>query len=85
MERKKQLRLPDGSVRSVTELGYRPSAEYWNEYLADDGTVIRVKLVVTEIMRVDDQYDPEGNPTYILKSSNVTAISAPDELRRQEP
>jgi hypothetical protein len=43
-----------------------------------------MKLVVTEVLRIDGQYDPEGNPAYLVKSSNVTAISAPDELRRKE-
>jgi hypothetical protein len=67
----------------VTEVGFRSSGEHWNEYLADDGTVIRIKLVVTEVLRVDGAYDDEGNPGYLVKSTNVTNISAPDDLRRK--
>jgi hypothetical protein len=84
VERKKTINVPGVGPIEATEVGFRTSGEYWNEYLADDGTVIRMKLVVTEVLRIDGQYDPEGNPAYLVKSSNVTAISAPDELRRKE-
>ncbi len=68
---------------SATEIGYRASGEHWNEYLVDDGTVVRIKLVVTEILRVEGQYDPQGNPLYMMTSTNVTSVSAPEDLRRQ--
>ena len=83
LERKRRVTLPNGDQVEVAEVGFRSSLENWNEYLADDGTVIRLKLVVTEVLRVDGQYDPEGNPVYLVKSTNVTSISAPEELRRQ--
>lgn len=67
----------------MTEVGFRSSGEHWNEYLADDGALIRVKLVATEVLRVDGIYDAEGNPAYIVKSTNVTNVSVPEELRRK--
>ncbi len=81
MERKKTIDTPNGPM-PVTEMSFRASGEHWNEYLVDDGTVIRLKLVVTEVLRLDGQYDQEGNPAYIAKSANVVAISAPEELRK---
>lgn len=75
--------MPDGRMLEGTELSFRSSGENWNEYLVDDGTVVRVKLVVTEIVRIDGEYDDEGNPAYVIKSTTVPAISPPDELRRQ--
>lgn len=85
MERKRRITVPGLGTVDATIIGFRTAGENWNEYLADDGTVVRLKVVVTEIVRVDDQYDPDGNPVYLVKSTNVTAVSAPDELRRQEP
>lgn len=82
MERKRKVPLPDGSVVDGAEVGFRTSGEHWNEYLADDGSVIRLKLVVTEILRLDDTYEPDGTPSYVVKSTTVMATSAPDELRR---
>lgn len=56
--------------------------EYWNEYLLDDGTILKLKPVATEAFRVEGQYDNEGNPVYVLKSQNVLIVSPPDHLRR---
>jgi hypothetical protein len=84
VERKKRIQVGDEAV-DVTELGYRTMGEPWNEYLADDGSVIRVKLIVTEVLRVDDKYDEQGNPVYMVRSSNVMSTSSPEELRRGNP
>jgi hypothetical protein len=61
---------------------FRGDVEHWNEYLLDDGTVVRMKVVAMEMVRVDGQYDADGNPVYIINSTNVTHVSAPDELKR---
>lgn len=79
MERKRQLPGPDGKPLQVTEVGFRATGEHWNEYLLDDGTVARVKLVVVNVYRVDGQTDPKGQPVYLIESNNVLAISASEE------
>lgn len=84
LERKTELDIGDGNKVPVTELGYRTSAEHWNEYLADDGTVLRLKLVATNLYRLDGQYEPDGAPRYLLKSTNIMAVSAAEDLR-QDP
>lgn len=81
MERKKRIDFGNGPT-DVTEVGYRASGEHWNEYLLDDKTVLRVKTVVTEVVRVDGMYDEGGDPAYLIKSQNVISVSAPEELRR---
>ncbi len=74
--------MPDGSIVEGTITPFRGDVEHWNEYLLDDGTVIRMKAVVTEIVRIDGQYDPEGNPAYLINSQNVTHVSAPEHLKK---
>jgi hypothetical protein len=80
---KRKIRLPDGSEVEADVIGFRTNAEHFNEYLLDDGTVIRMKPVVTEVIRIEGQYDPLGNPAYVIQSTNVTAVDAPEELRKQ--
>lgn len=63
---------------------FQSGGEHWNEYLVEDGSVLRVKLVATEVIRLDGQYDQEGNPIYILNSTNVLAVSSPEDLKREE-
>ncbi len=83
MGRKRKIQLPDGSFAEATVVPFRGDVEHWNEYLLDDGTVVRMKAVVTEIVRVDGQYDVEGNPAYVVFSTNVTHVSAPEDLKRE--
>jgi len=57
--------------------------EYWNQYLLDDGSVVKMKLVATKVLRVDNKYDLEGNPLYIVQSTNITSVNAPDHLKKK--
>ena len=57
--------------------------EYWNQYLLDDGTMIKMKPVATKVLRVDNKYDLEGNPLYIIQSTNITSVNAPDNLKKK--
>jgi hypothetical protein len=79
---KRKITLPTGEEVEADVIGYRANVEHWNEYLLDDGTVVRLKPVVTEVLRLEGQYDQHGNPGYIIQSTNVTAVDAPEELRR---
>lgn len=83
MERKKKMKLPNGQEVDATILPFQAAGEHWNEYLVDDGTVIRVKVVATEVLRLDEQYDAQDNPIYLLQSTNVMAVSSPDKLKRK--
>ena len=48
-----------------------------------DGTNLNFKLVVSRIVRAPDQYDNDGNPFYIIQSTNIVAvINSPDNLRK---
>lgn len=82
-ERKRTLNLPGLGEVVATEVGFRSGAENWNEYLLDDGSVVKVKLVATEMLRLDGHHDEKGQPIYLLASTNVMAVSAPEELRRR--
>jgi hypothetical protein len=73
---------PNGQQVEGTEVGFRSSAEHWNEYLLDDGTVLRFKSVVVAVYRIDGQFDEAGDPSYFLKSQNVVNVSAPENLRK---
>lgn len=84
MSRKRKLQVPPtGEWAEAEEIGFRSSGEFWNEYLLDDGTVVRMKLVVTAVERVAGQYDDSGNPMYLIQSTNVLNVSAPEDIRKK--
>ncbi len=55
----------------------------WNTYLLDDQSVIKLKVVLTKAVRIDGEYDPEGNPIYLVQSTNIVKVECPDSLKRK--
>ncbi len=83
MARKRKLRTADGREVDATVLTFRTNSENFNEYLLDDNTVIKLKVVVTEVMRLEGEYDSMGNPSYFVQSTNVVSVDASDNMRRE--
>jgi hypothetical protein len=83
MADKRTMKFPDGREVEVQPIGFRATAEHWNEYFLEDGSVIRVKLVATEFIRAEGEFDQDGNPVYFVRSQNVVAVSSPESMRRQ--
>lgn len=72
-----------GEEVDATPIDVNQTNEYWNQYLLDDGSVVKMKLVVTKVLRIDNRYDNEGNPAYLVQSTNITSVNAPDNLKKK--
>ena len=70
----RKWRAPDGKEYDVTELGFQNVREHWNEYLLDDGTIVKLKPVATSALRVEGVRDQQGNPVYVIESTNVLTV-----------
>lgn len=57
--------------------------EVWNEYLLDDGSVLKMKLVLKKVYRLLNQFDPQGNPVYLVESQNILTTNSPDGLKNR--
>ena len=84
MGRKRTLKLPDGRTVSAEEMSFRTVAEEWSEYVLEDGTVVRLRPVAIDMLRLEGEFDPQGNPVYVVNAQQVVAVSAPDELRKED-
>lgn len=84
MARTRKIRTPDGREVEATVRTFRTESEHFNEYLVDDNTVIKLKVVVTEILRAEGEYADDGNPAYLVRTQNVVAVDAPDEIRKPQ-
>jgi hypothetical protein len=47
--------------------------EDFNEYQLADGKILRTKLVVTRIIRLEGEVAPDGSPVYLIQSQNIIA------------
>ena len=66
-----------GREVEATPVEVTQSSEKWNEYLLEDGSVLKMKLVLKKVLKVDGERDEEGNPVYVMQSTNVTTVSSP--------
>lgn len=81
-ERKTKVQTPTGLIDGF-EVAVSESTERWTEVMLEDGSVLRLKPVVIAAIRIDGQFDPEGNPIYQLKVNQVMiTASAPERLRK---
>jgi hypothetical protein len=84
-ERKTKVQL-QGTDQMVdgTEVPVEESTERWSEFKLEDGTIFRIKLAVISAVRMEGQFDPNGNPMYVMNLTPVIAlISSPDQLRKK--
>ena len=66
-----------GREAEATPVEVNQAGEKWNEYLLEDGTVLKMKLILKKIMRVENEFDSEGNPVYVMQTTNVTSVTSP--------
>ena len=64
------------------EIEFETEREGWNTYILHDGTRMKLKAVVSNIVRLD-AYKPDGEPIYIINSSNVAAADVPEGLKKK--
>ncbi|HXZ45063.1 MAG TPA: hypothetical protein VEH53_09550 [archaeon] len=80
MPKKTMVRFGEEMV-PAEEMEYEPLRESWNEYRVADGSLLRLKVVVSKIQRLEKRND-QGEPIYLITSTNVVSTTVPPELMR---
>lgn len=65
------------------EIEFETEKEGWNDYILHDGTKLKMKTVVSDVVRLE-LYQPDGSPVYLINSSNVVSAIVPDSLKKKE-
>jgi len=75
---------PSGKLVDASEVPIKESCERWTELTLEDGAIIRVKPTIIGAVRVEGQYDPDGNPFYALKGgpNAMVIVQAPEHLKK---
>ncbi len=58
------------TIDQKTPVDFRAVRKVWNEYAVEGGLTLRVKLVVTRIVR-SSKFNTFGEPVYLVSSDNV--------------
>ena len=68
----------DGQSVDGHRVDFTPVDEPWTKHRLTDGTIVRIKLVVADVVKVSVD-KPGSEPRYIVKSSNILAIDTPPD------
>ena len=67
----------DGRSVNGERVAFEPLDEPWTKCKLRDGTIIRLKLVVADVIRLAKD-KPTDETHYMVKSSNIMAIEEPE-------
>ena len=72
-----KVTIAPGQTVDGKRIGFEPVKEPWSEYKLENGTTIRLKLVMSDVVLLDAK-DPGGQSQYLARSSNVMSIEEPN-------
>lgn len=82
MARKSQINIGD-RVIEAEDMEFKTGREDWNEYTVEDGFTVRIKLVVSSILKTTER-DANGNPVYVVQSTNIVKVLPPERYDKRE-
>jgi len=80
--RKTRINIGDRTIEAE-DMEFKSVREDWSEYQVEDGFTVRIKLVVSSILKTQER-DPQGNPVYIVQSTNIVKVLPPESYSRKE-
>jgi hypothetical protein len=66
------------------EVEFQVEKEPFNVYILEDGTTLKLKIVVSGVVRLE-AFGPDGSPLYQVQATNVLIPDVPDRLKRRNP
>ena len=56
------------------------SDDDWSDFTLEDGTVIKIKTILTKVLRATTEKTEIGEPLYILQMTQITTTEVNPEL-----
>jgi len=82
MPNRRKVNFNGQSVDGVI-VDFEADKEQWSTYVLHDGSALKIKAVLTEVMRLEGIFGPNGDPVYMVQASQIVHVNAADPLRRQ--
>ena len=83
-ERKVKFKLGDKEVEAW-DVPIDESNEKWTELKLEDGAILRLKPVVSNVFRMTDQKDDQGRPIYAINSTiALITVEGPKKLTERK-
>lgn len=79
----KQLYPYNNQMVEGETVSFVTDGEQWNNYTLADGSTLKVKIVMMDIVRLVDQYNENGDPIYLFSAQQVIGVVPNQELKRK--
>lgn len=66
-------------------IDFEVDKESWNVYSLDDGTKLKTRLVVAQVVRLEGEYNDQGDPIYLINSQNIVSADVPEHMKKKAP
>lgn len=66
------------------ELNFKTKQDDWSIYELEDGTIIKLRTIVTKIIRTEKWHAQRNDPIYSVASNNVIEAIVPEKLKRRD-
>jgi len=67
------LEINPGELFPIIISNKEQTKEDWSEYTLENGTVIKIKQVVVQIIKLDET-DEQGNPSYVTQIQPIVSV-----------
>ncbi len=79
------MALPQDALQDSVDLDFKEVEEHWNVYHLSDGTKLKVRLIVRGVKRLNNQFEPDGTPVYVVNSMNIVrTVDVPEGVKKQK-
>jgi hypothetical protein len=70
---KVKLTLGDQTVEA-DKMDFNPIQENWSIYRLEDGTIIKLKLIISDVFRIPGTDPVTGVPQFMVRSTNIMSV-----------
>lgn len=63
-----------GQTVEVEKMDFKPIEENWSLYKLEDGTIVKLKLIVSDVFKLPEPDPLTGLPQLLVKSGNVMSV-----------
>lgn len=71
--------IVNGKIEEGDVIDFSVIKEEWNQYITSDGTIIKMKTVVSKIVRTN-RVNEVGEPYYFVNSTNIVDAEVPESV-----
>lgn len=63
-----------GNVVEAEKMEFKQIEENWSLYRLEDGTIVKIKLIVSDVFKLPGSDPLTGMPQLLVKSTNVMSV-----------